>query len=282
MTDIIHEKLLEILDIEFINEFERLVKLRSPILRKPKYSIQYYLYHIFLVLTDLQKWKSLTLISSTHKKTHYKTIQDMHLKWSKLNIYEETYKNINQKYHKLTFKRSANVNLYIDSTNIYNKKGIEKIGYGQNPKKQESKISAICDKNKVIYSLTIVDPIKKTPIKNTLPNDSKTVNSSLNNLLSSEIKCKKINIIGDKGYATNIANKQQIKDKFNAEIIYPHRRNQKKKTPYHHKKLLKDRYAIEHVFSMLKKYDRICTRKDRLYCTYMGFLYLAAMINFQK
>lgn len=30
-------------------------------LRKPKYSTEYYLYFIILVLTDLQKWKSLNL-----------------------------------------------------------------------------------------------------------------------------------------------------------------------------------------------------------------------------
>ena len=34
---------------------------------------------------------------------------------------------------------SSNLTLFIDSSNIYNKYGIDDIGYGFNPKKRESK-----------------------------------------------------------------------------------------------------------------------------------------------
>lgn len=59
-------------------------------------------------------------------------------------------------------KYSKNITLFIDSSNIYNKKGIESIGYGANSKKRGSKISVICDKNENVYSLTLVDIIQKT------------------------------------------------------------------------------------------------------------------------
>ena len=56
-----------------------------------------------------------------------------------MNIYEDTYKIILNKYSKINLKRSANLVLYIDSTDIYNKKGCKNIGYGQDPKKKKNK-----------------------------------------------------------------------------------------------------------------------------------------------
>ena len=60
-----------------------------------------------------------------------------------------------QKYKHIDLKKSANLILFIDTTIIYNKNGNENIGFGQNPKKQDTIISAICDKNKTIHSLII-------------------------------------------------------------------------------------------------------------------------------
>ena len=86
-----------------------------------------------------------------------------------MDIYKKTYKVLLKKYKLKYLKYSKNITLFIDplgdSSNIYNKKGIESIGYGANPKKKESKISVICDKNEDVYSLTLVDTIQKTGIK---------------------------------------------------------------------------------------------------------------------
>ena len=235
-----------------------------------------------MVLTDLQKWKSLKLLHQEKEANHYKTIQDIHLKWSKLNLYEKTYKNINQKHNPTNFKKSKNYVLFIDSSNIYNKNGVEKIGYGQNPKKKESRISAICDENKNIQSLVLIDTIQKTEIKKTMPHDSKTIEQSLKDLTKKQIICKTIQLVGDKGYTIKKEEKLKLKENFNTEIVYPNKKNQKTRTLKRHKKLLKKRYVIENVFQQLKKYDRICMRKDKLECTYMGFLYLATIINFKK
>jgi hypothetical protein len=72
--------------------------------------------------------------------------------------------------------------------------------------------------------------------------------------------------------------KSLMKDKI--KLIYPSRKNMKKKTNKHAKKLLKFRYTIEHIFlrnfekvskvgklcfldQSLKKYNRINIRRDR-------------------
>lgn len=60
----------------------------------------------------------------------------MHLKWSKLNIYNIVYNKLLNKYILNTLKGSSNLTLFIDSSNIYNKYSIDDIGYGFNPKKK--------------------------------------------------------------------------------------------------------------------------------------------------
>jgi transposase len=277
------DNIYKLIDNVFVDEFVILVNINCKPLRTPKYSTIYYLYNILLILTDLQSWKSLKLLYIDKPVTHYKTIQDKHLQWSKLNLYEKTYKIVNEKYHQQTLKKSSNLTLFIDSTNIYNKNGQSNIGYGQNPKNQESRISAICDINKNIYSLTLIKSnIKGNTKRKTFPNDSKTVISSIVNLLETNIKYRNINLVGDKGYATKLTEKIQLQKDYKINLIYPHKKNQKIKTHAKHKKLLKHRYVIEIVFAKLKSYDRICCRKDKLECTFMGFAYLAAMLIFKK
>ena len=196
-------------------------------------------------------------------------------------LYEKTYKIINKKHH-LNTNNDDILTLFIDSSNIYNKNGIEQIGYGQNPKKQESKISLICDKDKNIHSIILVHSINKTDNKKTLPNDATTIIPNLENLLETKFNYKAINLVGDKGYASTLEMKEHTKNKYKVNIVYPHRQNQKVKTSEEHKILLKDRYVIENVFAKLKIYNRITVRKDKKECTYVGFLYLASMLIFKK
>ncbi len=283
------DKLSTVLDSNYIDVFMTLVSEKCKPKRKPKYSNEYYLYYITLVLTDVQKWTSLQkLCFEKEKKTHYKTIQDVHLKWSKLNIYEEAYKIILNNYANINLKMSANLILYIDSTDIYNKNGYENVGFGQDPKKKKTRVSAICNDKKQILSIVIV----KTNTKNnkvdslksiqTLKHDSTTIESSIKNLLIDVNNCKQVKLVGDKGYLRTKVDKQIILDTLNTEIIHPNKKNQLERTPIARKKLLKNRYVIENVFATLKRFDRICMRKDKLDVTYKGFLFLATIITFKK
>ena len=179
-------------------------------------------------------------------------------------------------------KKSANLVLFIDSAVIYNKNGNELIGYGQNPKKKETKISAICDEYKNIHSVIVTQVNQRTPIKKTLMSDALTIKDNIKNLLETTIKFRKLYLVGDKGYARNIKAKQHLRKKYKTELIYPHRKNQKVKTPEKSKILLKKRYVIENVFANLKQFDRICVRKDKLESTYKGFIFLATIMLFKK
>jgi len=324
-------------------------------IRRPSYSNEYYLYYITIVLTDVQTWNSLNkLFSEIIQKTpknHYKTIEDKHLDWSKLNIYENAYKKILEKNNKLDLKRSKNLNLFIDSSDVYNKNGHENVGYGCNPKKKQTRISAICDEYKTILSLAITTTINKLPnieskkaeqltkkekednkvnnkvkkvitnlkkelktiasdkvilkfksflgeqpkinkeklkkepvkqskiiAKNTLRHDSQTIEHTLDNLLVDINKCKKVKLIGDKVYIRSKKDKNEIFNKYNTEVIHPNRKNQKENTSNNHKKLLKERYVIENVFAKLKRFGRICMRREKLTVTFKGFLFLATLI----
>ena len=200
------------LDIEFQNIILNILNKKCTQKRKPKYSNEYYLRNILLVLTDLQKWESLKLTQEykDKKEFHYKTIQDIHLKWSKLNIYQEAYNILLTKYTLAGLKKSKNLDLFIDTSLIYNKTGCEDVSYGQNPKKKESKISAICDINKTLLSVSVV----KTSL-----NDAKTVNSSLEDLFKNDIKFNTINLIGDKGYATKVEDKKELFIKYRVNLV---------------------------------------------------------------
>jgi hypothetical protein len=76
-------------------------------------------------------------------------------KTSKLDLYNKAHLELQRIYKSKQFKFSKNLELFIDSTGIYNKRGIENIGYGHNPKKQVSRLSLICDINKNIHSITL-------------------------------------------------------------------------------------------------------------------------------
>ena len=123
MNKTIKKKLNKKIDNKYTKIFIDLINIKCKPKRKTIYSTIYYLYHIILVLTDIQRWDALQLITSNKNKYHYKTIQDMHLKWSKLNIYKEAYNIFLTKYKLNQTKGSAVLTLFIDTSNIYNKNG---------------------------------------------------------------------------------------------------------------------------------------------------------------
>jgi len=306
------KKLSNFFDSEIIQIFIETIHKYYHNKRKTKYSVEYYLYYIILVLKELQSWKSLKYLLTNNKTNHYKTIQDIHLEWSRLNIYKITYNIILQKYKLTNLKASSNLTLFIDSSNIYNKNGCMNTGYGMNPKKKESRISVICDKDKNVFSLTLIKVNQKivnqktvkektvkektvnqktvnqkivnqkTVIRNTFPHDSKTIKSSVLDLIKNKLKYKKLFLVGDKGYALKKTDKNKLFIDYNIELVYPYRRNQKEKTPKKHKVLLRKRYVVENVFSKLKQFNRICIRKDKLDTTYLGFCFLSLLLTFKK
>ena len=75
----------------------------------------------------------------------------------------------------------------------------------------------------------------------------------LDNLLVDINKCKKVKLIGDKGYIRSKKDKNGILNKYNTEVIHPNRQNQKENTSNNHKKLLKGINVIKKCFYKIKK-----------------------------
>ena len=61
---------------------------KYPIKPKRKYSIDYYLDNILLMLYDIIKWKSLSLIHKNKYTYHWKTIYNEFNKWSNDKVFE--------------------------------------------------------------------------------------------------------------------------------------------------------------------------------------------------
>jgi hypothetical protein len=74
------KKLLEIFNTEIIDGiFKNTINKYCKNKRTPKYTTEYYLYNIILVLRKTSSWSSINEFN--YKKTfHYKTINKMHLK----------------------------------------------------------------------------------------------------------------------------------------------------------------------------------------------------------
>lgn len=242
--------------------------------RKSKYDNRYYLDNIMLVLEKYKTWDTLRTIHMSKPRYHYKTIQDVHLRWSSHNVYQEAY-NILLTKHKLTSLNMRNeLDIYIDTTSIYNLNGSEQTGYGgESRKKRITKVSMACTADKTIVAACAV---------NAHSHDSTTVVPTLQVLEKLNLTYNTVNVVGDGGYCTNIANKHILKRDHKAVIMYPHRRNQRIRTPIEHKKKLKTRHVIENSFAPLKKFTKIVTRVDKNIQPYMGFFHLACILTFKN
>jgi hypothetical protein len=113
-------------------------------------------------------------------------------------------------------------------------------------------------------------------IKSSLVHDINTVQDTINNI-NTDVK-KKINIIGDKGYINSriFEHKNKV-----VNVIYPRKSNQTR-TCALHKKKLKNRYKIEHLFKNLNKYNRVYLKKEKDIKYYMLFVYLAMITEYKK
>ena len=116
---------------KYIEIVHNLVNKLCPNKRTPKYNFHYYIKHIIYMITDLTKWSSLKLLHKTKKDFHYKTIYQIFIKWTKLNIFSLAYDILIERYILSDINSSTIIDLFIDTTSIYNKHGRELVEYGQ-------------------------------------------------------------------------------------------------------------------------------------------------------
>jgi len=247
---------------------------------KRVYTNEYYLINIFEMLNDINKWETLqklktynpVLYKGNITKYHYKSIQYKFNKWCKDGIFKDVFNNFINK-HLI----NKEIKLFIDSTFINNKYGIEDIGLNiDNKKKKASKLSIICDASKFIYSITSIK-IKKNNNKKSIGfiHDSNTIQNSLNNI-NKIYNFKNVLLMGDKGYKTQnefTCNNKKIR------LLTSKRKNQKEQNNKNDCLLLKKRIYSENSISNMKKNERVMTRKDHTISSYMGFVYLSCIKN---
>jgi hypothetical protein len=271
---------------------------------KRKYTIDYYLDLMFELINDVNNWNSITKLkiynpiqkfNNNIPKFHWKTVQNLFNKWSDDGIFKIGFDNF---IHKKTIDIN-NIDLFIDTTFINNKYGVENIALNtDNKKKKSTKISLISDNDKFIYSVSYV-PInnkkikykkrrknnkkrrKQKYIKKIKLNNKKKVKGFVHDVNTINFSIKNINkkynfkieLIGDKGYITS--NKFYFKRK-KIELITPNKKNQKIKK--NNKKIIK-RKIIENTIACIKKNERILTRKDHKIKNYMSWIYISCLLH---
>ncbi len=182
---------------------------------------------------------------------------------------------LNNYYFKLKdIKKSKTINLFIDSTFIINKYGIESIAkLYEYKKKKATKLSVIVDEFKNVIGYHVAD---KSSI-----HDVKLVKNTIDNITLNLDNAKNINLIGDKGY---ISQNKYIIGKKELKIITPKKRYKKKtnKNTKFEYKLLKKRFIVEHTINEIKNTERLMIRKDRINKTFISFINLRFIMMLSK
>jgi hypothetical protein len=249
--------------------------------RKRKYSLDYYLSKMIMVLKDITKWEVLKYNCESKNQFHWKTIYNEFVKWSNDDIFNIAFnKFVSENYFKIKkIKKNQQINLFVDVTKINNKKGCEAISVNyENKKKNVTNIMCICDENKLPLGINYLKQSKKYPNgKKSVTHEILGLQETLNNI-SINIK-NPINIIGDKAY---ISSKDFFYNNKKVILVSPKRRNQKNKNTKKEKKLLKSRNKIENLFSDLKVYNRIDKRMETKIHHYLSFFYLGMLEYYFK
>jgi transposase len=237
--------------------------------RKPKYNNRYYLQKIVYVLNSDIKWNYLVC------EVHYTTVYKVFRKWSQLKVFEIAHNKIIQMINDKHYTDNHNRldMMLIDSADILNKQGYESVDY------------TFKYKNKKATRVTIIASEELIPLTSHIcaPHiaDSQLTKITVDKLPIPTKNCKRrpLNLIADGGY---INEKEKIKLQRKVNLIYPYRRNQKKKNTVAEKGLLRKRYKIEHVNAWFKNCKRLTMRVDRLDETFDSFLKLKLLMVTEK
>ena len=281
MSKKIHDKIKKTFDKCILDQVSKIL----PHTRKHIYSDEYCLSMFKFMLNDTVKWSSLTIASDYNKKNtyHYKYLNAVYNKWSRKNIFKKAYiEMIQTEYFKLKhIKKSDTINLFIDCSFMSNMYGSDcKATNPEYKKKKFTKLSAICDEENNIISL-IYDKTHLSKRQNpAFSHDITLAQPTLDEMFINLKSNNTAKLCGDKGYIST--QKFKLNNKKEIKIIAPKRENQKTKNTPEDEALLKKRSTIERCFAPLKKYSRVCIRRDQNIANYMNFVYFALLDMFYK
>lgn len=195
---------------------------KFPYIRKRNYSLSYYLDMFLYMDNDAVRWESLKEFKKykpkkegkeNNKNTHYKSIQNEFNRWCKYDIFIEAHnKFLNKYYFKLKpHLLKIGIKLFIDTSSIWNKYGIECLGV--NPelrKKNITKIADLVDEDGDIISIVNMVVNKKYDcingysfIKKTFNHDVNIIQTLFDNICVNLDKRKNVKCCGDNAFKTN-------------------------------------------------------------------------------
>ena len=251
--------------VSLIKDIIMSTKNLAPTFNKKHPNTKYSLHHIIKELIYLLKsGVSYRMLRST---INYKTLHYYHSKFVKYHVFEKLYHKIKTIYLRYIISDDKHC-LFIDSTVVNNKYGVNKIGRNKFYKnKKATKISALTDINGF--------PLSVIFMKGNY-HDNSVFEKHIRDALI-VLPNKKLQIIADKAYASN-KNYQLLESK-KIDHIIPPRKNMKlyKTYSYDHSKY-KQRIKIEHLFGKLKINRRLSFRYDKFLRHFKGFVLLAFSI----
>lgn len=225
--------------------------------RKLKCPMDHYLDVIYYVLRTGIRWSDIMSKYNLHWTTYHKKFTLL----SKCRVFELSHKILlklleNDNY----FKNNSLKDLFIDSSMIKNIQGTEFLGKNHYDRRRNG--------NKITVIVTCTGIPLAIKLDKASTHDVTVVEEILNQI---DLKIIGSRLIGDKGYVDSKL-KKKLKQK-RIQLIYPYRKNQKKKNTETENILLEKRHIVENVFSWIKKYRRIQLRYDKKKDTFLQFCY---------
>lgn len=227
-----------------------------------KYKLETIINEILYFLKAGMSWRLL------RSPINYKTLHYHYCNFVKYNIFDKLLNQIKTKYLEQYITNENQITCYMDTTNVTNKFGINKIGRNKFYKnKNSTKISNLSDKNGFPLSILFMKGNY---------HDITVFEKHIRDI-SLLIPKNKLKIIADKAYSSN--KNYTYMDKHNIKHIIPPRKNMKQHSTYKYdKQEYIDRIKIEHIFSRLKGFRRLSYRYEKLFRNFKGFVLLAFSI----
>lgn len=255
------------MNFDIKSEFEKIVlnteSLKNSFINKStnsKYTLQTIINEILYFLKSGVSWR---MLRST---INYKTLYWHYSRFVKHNVFYKLFSKIRRQYINKYIVNECN--LLVDSTIVYNKGGVNKIGRNKFYKnKKATKISLMTDINGF--------PLSVLFMKGNY-HDNSVFQKHIRDAIILIPKTNKA-ILADKAYAS--ASNYELLDENSITHIIPPRKNMKRYNGYKYdKNMYAKRIKIEHIFARIKNYKRINNRYDKLIRNFNGFVFLAFSI----
>lgn len=248
-------------------------KEKFPHIRKRTYNLNYYLNLFCLLNNDVVKWESLKItkiykpkkeILGESKDYHYGTVKNFFNKWCEKEVFIEAHNRFLKKYYfelKPHLKKLG-INLYIDTTTIWNKYGVECVGvHPEYRKKNGTKIATLTDADGDIISIinmmlnfTTGNLNGHEFIKKTFNHDVTIIQDLFDNIIVHLDGRKNINLCGDGAFKTNNTITHNNKT---VNITTPKRNRTKKQTKKMTLNLKNKIKIIDFILKNLKETNKI-------------------------